>query len=369
MRKLSLLSALVLALGVTACSDDDDDDCIDLDGDGYGVGEDCLGTDCDDDDASAHETLTGYPDGDEDGVYSSVAEQLCVAALPTGYSATAGDDCDDEDPAVWESLTGYLDADEDGYGDATAVEHCTAGTLPDGYVDNGTDCDDTDALVWELVSGYQDYDGDGVVSAAASTACTDGDLPADWVTTAGTDCDDHDITASVDGSDIGCTLPGLCVDSEGMSNPAAADFRGIGACENTDCNGADPSCSDATPVAQSTTCDDDGDCDDTYDEYCMAGNCQRPPECCNYEIDGLTCSEIPDCLTECRDSFYPDDLPGYIACLQFGCYEGATPKAQFLYATAQICAAEAGCFVAEDELTCVATNCWDVFGPCLADEP
>ena len=360
MRKLSLLAALVLALGVTACSDDDDDDCIDLDGDGYGVGEDCLGTDCNDDDSTAHTTITGYPDADEDGEYSDVGEQLCVGSLPTGYSATAGTDCDDDDAAVWESLTGYVDADEDGYGDATAVELCTDGNLPDGYVDNGTDCDDTDIAVWETVTGYQDYDGDGVISAQLSTACTDGDLPTDWVETAGTDCDDFDASAIVSGTDEGCEYAGPCGDTDG-------DFAGIGACEDVDCNGMSPTCSDTTPTTQTTTCTTDGDCDGDYDEYCFDGNCQRPPDCCEYNVEGLTCSDIPNCLINC-DTTYPDPLD-YVICLQMECFESATPKAQYLYAQAQACAAEAGCFASADELSCVAANCLDVFSPCLADEP
>lgn len=369
MRKLSLLSVLVLAMGAWGCSDDDDKDCVDADGDGYGVGVDCDGTDCDDDDATAWTTLTGYPDGDEDGEYAPTGEQLCVATLPAGYSATAGTDCDDEDDTVWESLTGYPDADGDGFGDATAMVHCTAGTLPAGQVDNDTDCDDTDADVNELMTGYQDYDHDNVVSAAASQACTDGTLPAGWVATAGTDCDDHDVFASADASE-GCEFAGTCVDTEGLSNPAAADFRGIGACAGTDCNGADPACADATPVEQTTTCTDDGDCSNAQAEYCMDGNCQRPPACCSFERTGLTCSEIPGCLMQCQATFpNPADVADYFACLQFDCYEGATPKAQYLYAVAQACAAAAGCFAAEDEMSCVGANCWSVFQPCLADEP
>ena len=94
---------------------------------------------------------------------------------------------------------------------------------------------------------------------------------------------------------------------------------------------------------------------------------REPAACCNYDVAGFTCSEIPDCLQACD----PDGDPAaYLACLQFDCFESATPKAQFLYSAAQDCAADNGCFIAEDMTACVAEHCLaSGFGACLDDLP
>lgn len=378
MRKFSLLSVLILAFSGAGCSDDDGSDCIDDDGDGYGVGADCEGPDCDDTDPAIWAEMSGYPDEDEDGVYSDVAVQLCTDGnLPSNYSETTGTDCDDGDAAVYEELTGYMDSDGDGVGAATAMEEtlCTDGTLPAGYSDVGTDCDDSDASVFEAVTGYPDLDGDTVCADATMMACTAGDLPTGWCDTAGTDCDDYDPYVSDDASGLACELKGVCVDTEGATNPTLADLRGVGACQSIDCNGALPAAWDPTPTTSNRTCDDDTDCVATNDEYCFdldadgTAHCQVPNHGCNYDYEtGHTCSEIPGCLNQCAID-NPNDQAAYAQCLQFTCIEGATPKAQLLYMPAQECAAENGCFAVEDTEGCVSANCSDVFLPCIADVP
>jgi formylglycine-generating enzyme required for sulfatase activity len=81
----------------TTTDDDDDDtiDCIDNDGDGYGVGDDCLGTDCDDDDESVHNTcevpagMAVIPTGcfdmgdafDEGESYELPVHNVCITAF------------------------------------------------------------------------------------------------------------------------------------------------------------------------------------------------------------------------------------------------------------------------------------------------
>jgi hypothetical protein len=91
--------------------------CHDVDGDGHGEG--CAaGNDCDETDATAWQSITGYRDDDGDGV--SVAKQLCTAGrLPGGYteSAAAVGDCNDSDKLVFpgnpERCSDGLDSDCD----------------------------------------------------------------------------------------------------------------------------------------------------------------------------------------------------------------------------------------------------------------
>lgn len=380
MKRIALTALLALALPLAACGDDDGGkNCTDGDGDGYGVGADCLGTDCDDADPAAWAEVQAYPDGDGDGHYSTVADTLCTdgSTIPATHSATAGDDCDDTDADAYQELQGYADADGDGISAATAIAEtlCTGDTLPDGYVDAvGTDCDDADASAFEEVSGYADLDEDGVFGADATsmiTACTDGSLPAGTQATPGTDCDDFDRFAQ--SNEPTCQWIGTCIDTEAMGNPSAPDLRGVGACLSSDCNGQNPGVwnpadqiSVGSPPAP-MTCSQDSDCG--TNNMCVGGTCWMPNGAC---VTGtMTCSEIPDCLAQCKAD-NPNN-PGFAAqCMQFQCYEHATPKAQLLYMYAQECAANAGCFAqatAADMQACVMASCLAEFGPCLADTP
>lgn len=373
MRKLSLISALILGFGVAGCSDDDDVDCVDRDGDGYGVGADCLGADCDDTDPDVWATITAYPDDDGDGVYSDTSVLLCEPEIPTGYSATAGDDCDDNDPDAWEWVEAYEDLDLDGYGAGALLEVCIGSDLPEGFSYDGSDCDDEDETVWETVEGYADLDGDQIYGSTLWEACTDGTLPTGWQDTPGTDCDDFDPFSYDDTQHIGCDYPGVCMDTEmGAGLP---DMRGIGACQSVDCDGVMPTVWDPTPEDTQEPCANDAACDDTFDKFCLDNTCWAPPLDCQYDVAGLTCSELAQgCLSDCGDAYAASagtaaDFAAYAECLQFDCFESATPKAQYLYSVAQDCAAIAGCFAAEDMMTCVQANCMTEFVPCLGDAP
>ncbi len=362
----------LLAATLLACSDDDSStNCTDGDGDGYGTGADCLGTDCDDSNPSAWQSVQGYPDSDGDGHYAAQAEDLCVGAdgLPSGYSDTAGDDCDDSDPLAWEEMQGYVDSDGDGVSAATAEAEtlCTDGNLPDGYVaELGADCDDTDDSVFQEVSGYADLDGDGVYGDASSlvSACTDGSLPPDTQEQPGTDCDDFDPFAT--SSEPTCEFLGVCADTEGGSGQP--DMRGIGACQSTDCNGTDSD--EWEPMFQITSggnpiaCTTDDECG--TDNKCIQDTCWSPNGNC--QTGTLTCSEIPDCLENCKAD-NPDNQNLAAMCMQYSCYEHATPKAQLLYMWAQDCAAAAGCFAQDDPRPCVLANCAAEFGACMGDTP
>ena len=103
--------------------------CADGDEDGYGVGEDCLGFDCNDDDALA------FPG----------AEELCNGL---------DDDCDGlVDEGAVDAPTWFQDADEDGFGDdATGVVSCDA---PDASytTTEGGDCDDSPETGAEINPG------------------------------------------------------------------------------------------------------------------------------------------------------------------------------------------------------------------------
>jgi len=373
MRTLSVISALFLVVGLTACGDDDGgSNCTDADGDGYGVGDDCAGPDCDDTDDTVWEDQSLYADADDDGVYSDTAVTVCTdGTVPTGYSATAGTDCDDTDASAFETVQAYVDADGDGYGasDASAVDVCGP-TLPANYADNNTDCDDASALVYGAVTGYMDLDGDGVSGTVQGTACTDGSmLPEGWTVAVGTDCDDLDPYSQVEGDDPGCEFAGVCADTEMAAG--APDLRGVGACQSVDCNGMDPACYDTTPTDQGVACEpatEAIDCEVDVGEWCLVDTCVAPRNCCENVVDGLTCSEIPGCLTTCQND-HAGDPAGTAQCLQFECIEGATPKAQYLYGLAQNCAAAAGCFAQADPQACASQNCLDVFVPCLSDVP
>lgn len=81
----------------------------DVDGDGYGNGNLPTGlcevegayvsdgTDCNDTDASIHETVKYFRDSDGDGFGSGNPYTFCLPVLPEGFSIH-GSDCDDQDP-------------------------------------------------------------------------------------------------------------------------------------------------------------------------------------------------------------------------------------------------------------------------------
>lgn len=370
MRKFALPIALVFGFAMIGCSDDDDN-CVDVDGDGYGTGSDCMGPDCDDDDANVWEDMDGYGDVDMDGEHDTDPTTVCTdGTLPAEYAATAGTDCDDTDANAVAMVAAYVDADGDGYGEATETTACgDTDWLPPGFVDNGDDCDDGSPVLMLSFTGYPDSDGDTVASDVEETICGTTLAPAHFHDTAGTDCDDDDVMATSDASHGAlCTIKGFCLDTEPILAFGMPDLGGIGACATTDCNGRDPTCKDPM-VDQGTSCVVDGDCN--TGEICKdfgagSATCWATPACCNSNPAGYNCNTLAlTCLTDCNE--LTDDA-ARITCLQFECYEQATPLAQQLYNVAQACAAENGCFILEDFVGCAMGLCNAEFVMgCLAD--
>lgn len=175
---------------------------LDADGDGYGSNTSITScsttppanyvinnTDCDDNNASVHPSLTEicdgldnncngqidegltittyYLDSDLDGYgVASTTLDTCATSAPTGYAALAGD-CDDSNPNINPGVselcdgidnncngnadenltlnTYYEDADGDGYGNPNStIQNCGPVT---GYVDNNQDCNDGNIFI------------------------------------------------------------------------------------------------------------------------------------------------------------------------------------------------------------------------------
>lgn len=132
-------------------------------------------------------------------VAAALGAAACRDAGPVdadGDGVAAGDDCDDANPAVSRSVTGYRDGDGDGVGEAVANVFCTngLGTLPPLWATTSTDCAPNDRTAWRaVVNPVADRDGDGYTAVAAVTICIGADLPAPYVSVArGADCDDED---------------------------------------------------------------------------------------------------------------------------------------------------------------------------------
>ncbi len=227
------------------------------------------GTDCNDEDAAAAALVDVYPDCDDDGVHSPVvvADVCGIAGANAafdcldgqnpdgGFDLAAGTDCNDEDAAAFALDDYFPDCDDDGVhssvviadvcgiAGADAAFDCLDGQNPDGGYDTsaGTDCNDEDAAAFQLDDFYPDCDADGVyaptlianvcgvLGAGAAFDCVDGlDPDGGFGTTAGTDCNDEDATASAlddfypdcddDGVFSATAVPSVC----GLLGAAAA---------------------------------------------------------------------------------------------------------------------------------------------------
>ena len=162
-----------------------DSDClVDADGDSY-YAEPC-GNDCDDTDENVNPGMAEITcNGKDDDCNAATLDN------PDGDGDGVGvcDDCDDNDNTVWQLLTGYTDADNDGYGTGAALDVCSGAILPSGYADNADDCNDGDYTVWQLLTGYTDDDNDGYGTGAAQDVCSGAILPSGYAGNAD-DCDD-----------------------------------------------------------------------------------------------------------------------------------------------------------------------------------
>ena len=149
-------------------------------------------TDCDDNDAIAHEILVWYHDNDADG-YDFESQEDC-GTPGANWSLTAGTmgDCDDADPIAHEELTWYYDFDGDEYSSQSEIacgtpgEHFTLSVL-------GEDCDDNDAVLNPTTVWFKDADNDLYSDGTTQTQCaqpTNYKLATALTATSG-DCNDN----------------------------------------------------------------------------------------------------------------------------------------------------------------------------------
>jgi len=133
--------------------------CLDFDGDGYGnPGHvDCpngAASDCNDNDAAINPGAAEICNDVDDNCVSGIDEacdddgdDYCDANMAlVGTPAVCpngGGDCDDNDVTLWQLLTGYLDADVDGFFSEVGESVCSGESLPSVYSSSaGSDCYD-----------------------------------------------------------------------------------------------------------------------------------------------------------------------------------------------------------------------------------
>ncbi|MBN2494969.1 MAG: hypothetical protein JXR96_10295 [Deltaproteobacteria bacterium] len=303
----AILAMATLSFNCSDCSEGVGE-CIDLDGDGYGDGSQCLGEDCDDDDADNWASCETCLDADEDGFFAG-----CDA-----YETREGPDCDDGDAASYPGATELCDGNDNACaGEVGAAEVDDDG---DGYVEcadwddlqgddeeiaGGGDCDDTDADSYpgatELCDG-NDNACTGTVSAGETDDDGDGYVECDgWDDVQG---DDPDILggSDCDDADPDCHAGACCIE---CIDPDG-DGYGVGlGCAGPDCNQSDPDCHEGTCCTDCTDLDGDGygvgadcsgpDCNDS-DPDCHEGACCV--DCTDLDRDGYgsgTDCTGPDC--------------------------------------------------------------------------
>lgn len=163
-------------------------DCIDNDGDEYGEGEDCLGTDCNDEDSDIYETIPCLVFNNS--IAECSEEQICDLECPENISEICDsgfdEDCDeliDEDdpdcPIVAPECT-----DNDGDGFYIEEEDCGAIDCddddPDIHPDAEEICDEIDNNCDDNIDDV-DNDDDGFIAEACE----------------GDDCDDNNVALNL----------------------------------------------------------------------------------------------------------------------------------------------------------------------------
>ena len=175
-----------------------------------------LGTDCNDNDATAFQGQLLFEDQDGDTYTTLSAPSLvCIgASIPQGYRTTSGGvDCDDDDAQVGLPPVYYVDADGDGFGVGNGIPYCQNPGA--GFALNNIDCNDNSVSTYRNGAFFIDNDGDNYTVGSA-VVCYGATIPTGYKEASlGFDCNDNNAAI----------------------NPAAAEIVNNGIDEN--CNGSD----------------------------------------------------------------------------------------------------------------------------------
>jgi hypothetical protein len=192
------------------------------------------GTDCNDLNPGLWQLLTGYPDADGDGLYSSTSQNICSgSALPSGYRSTQGDDCNDGNRSIGGKTTFYTDGDNDGYGDASkpTTQLCEA---TGGWSSRTGDCDDNSNTAYP---GAQELCADNIDNNCVGGINENCDTPKDYY------CDgdnDGEFSLTKNGTALPSNIPVSCTEVQGKD---CDDTKpNINTRANETCDGVDENC-------------------------------------------------------------------------------------------------------------------------------
>ncbi|MFC1769370.1 beta strand repeat-containing protein [Nanoarchaeota archaeon] len=223
--------------------------------------------DCDDNNASIWQNITGYPDDDGDNFGNgSDSTVFCTnGTLPVGEVAD-NTDCNDDNSSINPNGTEivndgidstcdgnelcYADYDNDNYGNTTTIASADLDCSDTNESTVSTDCDDYDAAEYPGVTWYADSDGDLFGNASSSSSC-DRNVGTDVLNN--TDCYDGNSSVNpnatenvADGIDSNCDGSELCY----------ADYDNDNYGNSTTIASGDLDCVDTNESGVSTDCDD-----------------------------------------------------------------------------------------------------------------
>lgn len=173
-----------------------------------------LGTDCNDGDLAAFQSLNVRSDGDADGACVGSAFVECSGSQPNGGRRLANlcspaDDCVDTDPTRFRLVSSRQDSDGDQRCVGTATVTCVGVQLPLGRRDASScvgsdDCNDSNGSLFQMLSVRADTDADGWCFGPTTTECS-GSNPSSGkrlvTACSGDDCSDMNFWANA-----ACTL-------------------------------------------------------------------------------------------------------------------------------------------------------------------